>query len=218
MKKLLSFSLILLLTLSFSAGKLVGQDTLIIQTNLNGDTSISVKPATPAAPASQPPPPAATKQNKVRKDTRPWSQRINFDVNTSFWANKNQVFSEFMVLVSYRFPKIWSIGAGPSYILNYDRVNDVNLNGWGGKIFARAQFLRFLYAWTEYQGIDNQYVAGINPVVRKSEYVNSWFFGAGINVRMGRRSGFNLSVLYDILHTSSSPYSEAVTYRVGFGF
>jgi hypothetical protein len=158
------------------------------------------------------------REKKPRKDTRPLSQRIDFDINTSFWANTNQVFSEFMVLVSYRFPKILSIGAGPTYILNYDRKADVNLNGWGGKLFVRAQLLRFFYVWTEYQGISNQYIAAYDPIVKEKDYVDSWFFGAGLNIRMGRRSGINFSVLYDVLHGSSSPYYSPVIYRVGFGF
>jgi hypothetical protein len=172
-------------------------------------------------PVTQPPQQVAEQQTKIKKprrDTRPLSQRIDFDINTSFWANTSQVFSEFSVLVSYRFPKILSVGAGPVYILNYDRQADKNLNGWGGKVFARAQLLRFFYLWTEYQGISNQFIAEYNPIVKKTEYVDSWFAGAGLTIRISRRSGFTFSVLYDILHGSSSPYYSPVVYRVGFGF
>jgi hypothetical protein len=174
-----------------------------------------------AAPAAKPPQQIAEQESKIkkpRKDTRPFMQRIDFDLNTSFWANTSQVFSEFSVLISYRFPKIWSVGAGPVYILNYDRKADKNLNGWGGKVFARAQLLRFFYLWTEYQGINNQYIAEYTPVVKKTEYVSSWFAGAGLTIRISKRSGFTLSVLYDILHSSSSPYYSPLVYRVGFGF
>ena len=158
---------------------------------------------------------------RQRKDQRPWSQRINFAFNTGFWANTSQVFAEINPLISYRFPKILSIGVGPTYVLNYDRRNDKTLNGWGGKIFARAQLLKFFYLWTEYQGIDNQYLVQNDPPEpgyhKEWEYVDSWFLGAGVSIRAGRKAGFSFSVLYDVLHSSSSPYYSPVIYRVGFG-
>ncbi len=155
---------------------------------------------------------------KARKDTRPIKDRIDFDLGTSFWMNTNQVFGEVSLLVSYRFPKILSIGAGPTYIFSYQRDYDRNLNGWGGKIFVRAQLLKFIYLWTEYQGIDNQYITDWNPYTVSSGYVDSWFLGAGLNIRLGRRFGINMSVLYDVLHGSTSPYNSATTYRLGFAF
>lgn len=169
-------------------------------------------------------PPAVQKQQQqvstphVRKDTRPLKDRIDFDLNTSFWFNPSQVFGELSLLISYRFPKILSIGAGPTYIMNYQRNVERNLNGFGGKIFVRAQLLKFFYLWTEYQGIENQYITNLNPLTFGKEYVNSWFVGAGVNIRLGRRFGINMAVLYDILHGSASPYYSATTYRFGFSF
>jgi len=83
---------------------------------------------------------------------------------------------------------------------------------------VKAQLLKFFYLWTEYQGIDNQYISDWNPVTLSSEYVDSWFIGAGVNIRPGKRLGINMSVLYDLLHGSDSPYSGATTYRLGFSF
>ena len=155
---------------------------------------------------------------RVHKDTRPLKDRIDFDLGTSFWINPSQVFGELSLLVSYRFPKILSIGAGPTYIINYQRDADKNLNGLGGKIFARAQLLKFFYLWTEYQGINSQYVSDWSTLTIDTEYVDSWFLGAGLNIRLGRRFGINMAVLYDVLHGSSSPYYSATTYRLGFSF
>jgi hypothetical protein len=187
-------------------------DTLVKKNiTITSDTLIKVEPA---APKQQEQP----KQAHVRKDTRPLKDRIDFDLNTSFWTNTTQVSGEISLLISYRFPKILSIGTGPTYIFNYQRDVDKNLNGWGGKIFAKAQLLKFLYLWTEYQGISNQYVSDGSPVTLDHEYADSWFVGAGLNIRLGRSSGINVSVLYDLLHGSSSPYSSATTYRLGFSF
>ncbi|MCX6304434.1 MAG: hypothetical protein NT040_05665 [Bacteroidetes bacterium] len=167
---------------------------------------------------------AATKQQEqpakahVRRDTRPLKDRINFDLPASFWVNPSQIFGEISILVSYRFPKILSIGTGPTYIFNYQRGANKYLNGFGGKVFVKAQLLKFLYAFTEYQGINNQYISNWTPVTVSKEYTDSWFVGAGFNIRLGRRSGINMSVLYDLLHDSHSPYNSATTYRFGFSF
>jgi hypothetical protein len=187
-------------------------DTLIKKTLVvTTDTTIKVAPAV----THQQEKPAKA---NTRKDTRPLKDRIDFDLGTGFWINPSQVFGELSFLVSYRFPKILSIGTGPTYIFNYQRDSEKNLNGWGGKVFARAQLLKFFYLWTEYQGISNQYITDFSPLTTDREYVDSWFLGAGVNIRLGRRFGINMSVLYDILHDSSSPYYSATTYRVGFSF
>jgi hypothetical protein len=216
-EKTMNRFLLLITVFIFTIQGLVAQnpatpDTLVKKNiTITSDTVIKVEPV---APKQQEQP----KQARVRKDTRPLKDRIDFDLNTSFWTNTRQVSGEISLLISYRFPKILSIGAGPTYIYNYQRDVDKNLNGWGGKVFAKAQLLKFFYVWTEYQGISNQYISDWDPVTIDHEYVDSWFVGAGLNIRLGRSSGINVSVLYDLLHGSSSPYNSATTYRLGFSF
>lgn len=197
-------TLIIAFNLGFLAQKAFSQDTLVHKNvSISRDTTFK----TTEAPKQQDQP----AKPKVRKDTRPLKDRINFDLGTSFWVNPHQVFGEVSFLISYRFPKILSIGTGPVYIFNYQRGPKENLNGWGGKVFARASLLKFIYLWTEYQGIDNQLIDGGRA------YVDSWFLGAGLNIRLGRRFGINMSVLYDVLYNSSnSPYYSPVIYRLGF--
>ena len=213
MKRILFlFALFLLTTMGIFAQTAATPDTLAKKkVAVYADTTVNVGPAV----QKQQEQPAKT---HVRRDTRPLKDRIKFDLNTSFWSNASVVSGQISLLVSYHFPKILSIGTGPTYLFNYNRGPNKNLNGWGGTVFARAQFLKFLYVWTEYQGIDNQYITNWNPVTVGKEYVDSWFVGAGCNIRLGTRSGINLAVLYDLLHGSSSPYSSATTYRVGFSF
>lgn len=168
---------------------------------------------------------ATTSQSSVRNnvDTRPISQRIGFDITTSFWINTSSTFFEFSPVVVYNFPRIISIGTGPAYIYNRDRVRQINLSGWGGKFFSRAQLTKWFYAYTEYQGINNQYISGINSstneVTKSKEYVDSWFLSLGVNIRISKRHGINMQALYDLLYNKeTSPYYGAWTYRIGFGF
>ena len=156
-------------------------------------------------------------------DSRPFFQRLDFDINTSFWINPSSIFFEFSPVVAYRFPKIISIGAGPAYIYNRDRKQEVNLSGWGGKVFSRARLTNWFYAYTEYQGINNQYISGINSstneITKSKEYVDCWFLSLGVNIRITKRHGINLQALYDVLYNKeTSPYYGAWTYRIGFGF
>jgi hypothetical protein len=163
----------------------------------------------------------ATDRKKI--DPRPIIQRIDFDINTSFWINPSSTFFEFSPVVVYNFPRIISIGTGPAYIYNRDRKQEVNLSGWGGKVFSRARLTKWFYAYTEYQGINNQYISGINSstneVTKSKEYVDSWFLSLGVNIRITKRHGINMQALYDVLYNKeTSPYYGAWTYRIGFGF
>ena len=212
MKKNLLIPVFLMIVSCITAQNPAIPDTLVKKNETaRPDTMVKNVPV----PQKQQEQPATT---HVRKDNRPLKDRIDFDLNTSFWINPTQVFGELSILVSYRFPKILSIGTGPTYIINYQRGANQNLNGLGGKIFARAQLLKFFYVWTEYQGINNQYISDWTTLAINSEYVDSWFVGAGFNLKLGRRFGINMAVLYDILHGSSSPYYGATTYRFGFSF
>jgi hypothetical protein len=156
------------------------------------------------------------------KDSRPIIKRLSFDLSTSFWINPSNVYFEFSPTVMYHFPKTWAIGTGPAYIYRRDLVRDVNISGWGGKVFGKANVTPWLYAWTEYQGISNQYII-VNDqsgaLSKDHEYVDSWFLSLGINIRIGKRHGINLQALYDVLYKeSSSAYYSPWTYRIGFGF
>jgi hypothetical protein len=156
-------------------------------------------------------------------DTRPILKRIHFSISTSFWINPSSTFFEFSPVVSYRFPKTYSIGAGPAYIYNHDRTSKISLDGWGGKVFGRAQLLKWVYAYTEYQGIKNEYLSDHNlstdEVTKSKQYVDSWFLSLGVYLKLTKRHGINLQALYDVLYDqSTSPYYSAWTYRIGFGF
>lgn len=173
--------------------------------------------------ASQPQSVANQQKKHIRKDTRPLKDRIDWDFSTSFWASKQQAYFNASILVSYKFPKILSIGTGPVYVFSHRKDADVNLNGFGGQLFARAQLLKFFYLWTSYQGLSNQYLTDVklDPVsyTWNRSYVDSWYAGAGVNVRFGRRFGVNLSVLYDFLYDKTqSPFYNDFIFQVGFSY
>jgi hypothetical protein len=184
------------------------------------DSTKVVPPVTPDTTVKkQEPAPAAS----TKKDTRPLKQRIDFSLTTSFWVNSKTTFFEFSPTVAYLFPKIFSIGLGPVYMVNKQKETDITLTGWGAKVFAKAQLLKWIYAYTEYQGINSEYITDIDlsgkAVNKEKQYVDSWFLSAGLNLPVGRRKYINLQALYDVLYDKdTSPYYSAWIYRVGFGF
>ena len=157
------------------------------------------------------------------KDQRPIIKRLSIDMNTSFWINPSNIYFEFSPSIIYNFPKTYAIGAGPAYIYNKEINHNTGLNGWGGKVYGRANFTRWLYGYAEYQGINNQYISFIDDITGKvtkdTDFVSSFFVSLGINIRIGRRHGISLQALYDVLYDKeTSPYYAPVIYRIGFGF
>ena len=184
------------------------------------DSTKSIPPATGDTTVKKQEP--APEAKATKKDTRPLRQRLEFNLMTSFWVNSNTTFFEFAPTVSYLFPKIWSIGVGPVYMYNKLKETDITLDGWGAKIFGKAQLLKWIYLYTEYQGVNSEYVTNIDlsdGVHTEKQYVDSWFLSAGLNLPVGRRKYINLQALYDVLYDKdTSPYYGAWTYRIGFGF
>jgi hypothetical protein len=155
----------------------------------------------------------------AKRDTRPFFKRLSFEMSTSFWVNSSYTYFEFNPMLSYHFPKTYSVGGGPTYIYRRDHIRNEDLNGWGGRLYGRANFTKWLYGYTEYQGISSQYISAINPVVKDHHYVSSWFLSLGIDIRIGRRHSLNFQALYDLIFDAdTSPSYGQWTYRVSYGF
>jgi hypothetical protein len=201
--------------LCFAFCLLSGVHTLFSQVKVQNDT-IS-KEVTDAGNNSR------SNTSQKAKDTRPIIKRLSLDMTTSFWINPSNIYFEFSPSIIYNFPKTYAVGAGPVYIYNKEISHNTGLNGWGGRVYGRANFTRWLYGYTEYQGIQNQYISLIDDitgkVTRDTEFVSSFFVSLGINIRIGRRHGISLQALYDVLYDNeTSPYYAPVIYRLGFGF
>src|SRR5262245_55909598 len=65
---------------------------------------------------------------KVRNDTRPFSERITVGGSTGFWIQPRQTHFEIAGLIAYHFQKVLSVGPGYRYIYTRNRVYGKNLN------------------------------------------------------------------------------------------
>ena len=89
-----------------------------------------------------------------------------------------------------------------------------NYNIYGGSLFLRYLFLKFLYAQAEYEilSVPDYYATDQNA----NRTVNSLFAGLGLMQPVGGKAFFTVSVLYNFLEDQYSPYTNPLV-RVGFG-
>jgi len=165
-----------------------------------------------------------TMESKIKRDTRPWNQRIALGLGSSFWITPSQTYLELSPVLAYRFPKTLITGIGYRYIYRHERVVGQNLNAWGPSAFARVNLLKRLYLWTEYEILKTENittVAGQELTVETST-TDSWFAGLGYIRSVGRkgRGGISMQLLYNMLYNREdlNPYYSPVTYRVGYYF
>jgi len=161
---------------------------------------------------------------KVRKDQRPIKDRLAFGLGTSFWINVNTTYFEVAPMLAYRFPKTLTTGMGYRYLYRHDRIWGEDLDAYGPNFFARANLLKRVYFWTEYEILTSEYLyeaAGQEISTQKSTS-DSWFAGLGYVKTLGRkgRGGISFQLLYNMLYERDphSPYYSPITYRVGYFF
>ena len=164
------------------------------------------------------------KTPRVKKDTRPIKDRISFGLGTSFWLNSNTTHIEVSPSIAYRFPKRLVTGFGYRYIYRHNNIYSRNLNAYGPNFFARYSLFRPLYLWSEYEILQNEYLAqvGGKELMKQKQTTDSWFVGLGFVKSFNKkgRGGLGFQILYNILYEKDdfSPYYSAWTYRVGYFF
>ena len=116
-------------------------------------------------------------------------------------------------LVGYKVTPDFLVGTRLTYI--YSKYYGTSYNDYGGSLFAQYKFLRFLLAHIEYEVLSVEY---FNNIINDNERrtINSLFIGGGLYQSMGGRGFATISILYNVLETQYSPYSNPVI-RIGFG-
>jgi hypothetical protein len=177
------------------------------------DTTVNTQPKTETASTA-----------RVRRDTRPFKERLAFGFGSSFWINTRQTYVELAPVLAYRFPKALITGVGYRYIYRRERLVGKDLNAYGPNLFARVKLLKRFYFWTEYEILTNEYLTEIagEEISKHKTTTDSWFAGFGYVRTFGKkgRGGISMQILYNFLYYSddNNPYYSPVTYRVGYYF
>ncbi len=121
-------------------------------------------------------------------------------------------------LVGYKITPDFNVGTRITYI--YSRYNyggtigKKTFHDYGVSLFAQHRLFKFLVAHAEYEVLSVDYINDLNQNERRT--INSLFIGGGLFQSMGGRGFATIVLLYNVLETKYSPYSNPVI-RIGFG-
>jgi hypothetical protein len=124
---------------------------------------------------------------------------------------------ELSPLVGYRFTQDFSAGLGITYI--YYKFDDNNRNFetniYGYRLFARHNIQQNFYALAEYENLSLEFF-NINDGSVNRQWVPGIFIGGGYFQPIGRRAGFNMAALYNVIYDDQkSPYNSPWVIRIG---
>lgn len=119
---------------------------------------------------------------------------------------------EISPLVGYKVTPDFRVGTRITYI--YSKFYGRSFNDYGGSLFAQHRLLNFLIAHAEYELLSVEFVDDMNKNQRRA--ISSLFLGGGLFQSMGGRGFVTIMILYNVLETQYSPYSNPVI-RIGFG-
>lgn len=125
-------------------------------------------------------------------------------------------------LVGYMITNSLSAGIGITYQYYSDSRFDYQTNSYGARVFARQNlsFLKLpLFLYTEYETMNFEVVEPRPPddFVLTRDWIPSLFFGGGFFQPFGRRGGFFILAMYNVIYEADrSPYNDPWVFRVGF--
>lgn len=114
------------------------------------------------------------------------------------------------------------VGLSATYSYVTDNRADLSQSVYGGGAFASYEVIKDLgaYAHIEYEYLSYQIKDDNTDDVLNRIADDSFLMGGGYATSFGKGLGFRIELLYDILHTSRSPYPSPLRIRGGimYGF
>ncbi len=123
--------------------------------------------------------------------------------------------------VGYMITRSLSAGVGISYQYYRNRFYDYTTHIYGGKLFVRQNIRLMnlpLFLYSEYENLNVDVREQVSPdeFVLVRDWVPSLFFGGGLFQSFGRRGGFYIVGMYNVIYdTQRSPYNSPWVLRVG---
>lgn len=100
------------------------------------------------------------------------------------------------------------------YNFSYNRIQDLSLSSYGGRMFGRYFIFPSVFAHAEYEVLNVEYYRDYDLKTFHTT-VGSPLIGAGYAQRFGMGSYFFLMLLYNLNYTIYSPYPSPYIFRVG---
>ncbi len=122
-------------------------------------------------------------------------------------------YLEVSPIIGYHITPAFDLGTRITYI--FQSYKDIygqthNNHSYGGSLFARYRFLKFLMIHVEYAGLSNKWYDG------NRYWVNSLYIGGGLYQSIGGAGFATITILYDVFEDPYSPYNNPLI-RIGFG-
>lgn len=153
----------------------------------------------------------------------PVKERLFFGGDLGLSFGNQLTYIRVAPLVGYQVSPDFSFGLGPSYQYWEDRrfIPKLESTILGASTFARYFLLDQIFLQSEFEVLNLEEL-DFNPgddIRRDRVTIPVLFVGGGYAQRVGR-SGFFVSVLYDVIGDLNSPYPNDLVIRIGgqFGF
>ena len=121
-------------------------------------------------------------------------------------------------LLGYRLTNRTSAGVGFTYQyfkFDYGLGREATSNIYGPRIFGRHNINQQLFLHGEFESLNLELYNPADDRLER-EWVSGLLLGGGYFVPIGRRAGFNLTVLYNVLYDDQrSPYNSPLVVRAG---
>jgi hypothetical protein len=155
----------------------------------------------------------------------PFNQRLYFGGNLGLQFG-SVTYIDLSPLAGYMITNNFSAGVGITYrYLKYNNGIQYQTNIYGGRLFARHN-LTFLpaplFVYGEYENLNVElakYNATHTDYYMTREWIPSLFLGGGLHQSFGKRGGFILTVMYNVIFDSERTiylYNSPWVIRVGF--
>lgn len=152
--------------------------------------------------------------NQGEIKTNPWF--VGGMIGGSF-SNNGGSF-EIAPLVGYKVTPDFRVGTRLIYIYSsFDYGGNIgkrSFHDYGASLFAQHRLFKFLIAHAEYELLSVEYP--FDQYKNERRTINSLFLGGGLFQSMGGRGFATIMILYNVLETQYSPYTNPVI-RIGFG-
>lgn len=146
----------------------------------------------------------------------PFRDRLFFGGNVGL-SFGSLTFIQIAPLVGVRLTDKLGVGLGPSYSYYSDRRDSrlkFTTETSGGRAFAQYRVHESIMLYSEYELLSME-VPDLLYTRLERRNINSLFVGGGYLAPIGQRSAVMISVLYNVLEDSFSPYDNPV-FRTGF--
>jgi hypothetical protein len=161
-------------------------------------------------------------QREVDMEQTPsFRDRVFFGGGFGLGGGSNSFFVSVSPMVGYMLTERLSAGVGLNYtFVRYDQF-DQNDSQYGFLAFTRYNIYRQFFLQMQYDYINfTQYyiVPPSNEVFDERDSYSRVLGGGGISQPLGRRGAINLVAMYDLTHSSQSPYGSPWVFQVYFSF